>query len=94
MKISTASDDVERAAMADKPYLSLMGSLLWAQVTHPETAYYTNFLCQFMHDPSIAAWDAGLAILAYLAPLGAAKRGQAVRAVLQRGPIYTHIHIS
>lgn len=66
MKISTASDDVERAAMADKPYLSLMGSLLWAQVTHPETAYYTNFLCQFMHDPSIAAWDAGLAVLAYL----------------------------
>ena len=49
-----------------KPYLSLMGSLLWATLTHPECAYYVAFLCQFMHDPSIEAWEAALGILCYL----------------------------
>ena len=52
--------------MREKPYLSLMGSLLWGSATHPECAYYINFLCQFMHDPSLAAWEAGLNMLAYL----------------------------
>ena len=66
MKISTAKDDLERAAMRDKPYLSLMGTLLWCVFTHPEVAYYVSFLCQFMHDPSPEGYEAGLGVLAYL----------------------------
>ena len=58
--------DVERAAMQSKAYLSLCGTLLWATITHPEIAYYVSFICQFMHDPSLAAWDAGITILTYL----------------------------
>jgi len=66
MRITTATTDVERAAMRQKPFLSLMGTLLWATMTHPEIAYYVGYLCQTMHDPSVAGFEAGLAILSYL----------------------------
>ena len=66
MNLSTAKDDAERAVMRGKPYLSLMGALLWATITHPEVSYYVSFLCQFMHDPSVSAFEAGLAVLSYL----------------------------
>ena len=65
-KLSVASSDVERAEMRSKPYLALVGSLLWATLTHPECTYYVAFLCQFMHDPSPDAYEAALGILAYL----------------------------
>ena len=66
MKLSGAKNDMERAAMRDKPYMALMGTLLWCVFTHPEIAYYVSFLCQFMQDPSIDAYEAGLGVLAYL----------------------------
>ena len=66
MKISVASSDEERAEMRTKPFLPLVGSLLWATLSHPEVTYYVAFLCQFMHDPSLAAYDAALNVLAYL----------------------------
>ena len=65
-KITCANTDEERAAMRDKPYMSLMGSLLWATVTRPDIAYYISFLCQFMQDPSLLAFEAALAVLCYL----------------------------
>ena len=34
--ITGATDDLEKSQMRDKPFLSLMGTLLWACVTHPE----------------------------------------------------------
>eukprot|EP00966_Prymnesium_polylepis_P261085 6030585-Prymnesium_polylepis.1 len=34
--IAAAKDDMERSAMRDKAYLSIMGALLWICVTHPE----------------------------------------------------------
>ena len=46
--------------------MALMGTLLWCVFTHPEIAYYVSFLCQFMQDPSIDAYEAGLGVLAYL----------------------------
>ena len=52
--------------MSTKPFLPLMGTLLWASLTHPEVSYYVSFLCQFMHDPSMEAYEAGLYVLAYL----------------------------
>jgi hypothetical protein len=64
--LKVAKDDVERATMNGKPYLPLMGTLLWATLTHPEVAFAVSFLCQFMHDPSLGAYDAALNVLAYL----------------------------
>ena len=66
MNITVAKDDVERATMKTKPYMGLMGTLLWCVFTRPDISYYVSFLCQFMHDPSTDAWDAGLGVLAYL----------------------------
>ena len=67
MKIACAANDIERAQMRVRNHnLALMGTLLWATITHPECAYYVAFLCQFMHDPSLAAWEAALAVLCYL----------------------------
>ena len=66
MSISTATSDADRAAMRNKPYMSLMGTLLWCVFTRPDVAYYVSFLCQFMHDPSPDSYEAGLGVLAYL----------------------------
>ena len=66
MRISGPKDDAERAGMRNRPFLALMGSLIWCTMTHPEISYHTAFLCQHMHDPSEAAWDAALKVLAYL----------------------------
>ena len=52
--------------MSAKPYLPLMGTLLWCTLTHPEASFYVSYLCQFMHDPSLAAYEAALYVLAYL----------------------------
>ena len=64
-EITVAETDIERATMSSKPYLPLMGTLLWASLTHPEASYYVSYLCQYMHDPSLAAYEAGLNVLAY-----------------------------
>ena len=66
MRMAGPKDDAERAGMRRRPYLALMGSLIWATMTHPEVAYHTSLLCRFMHDPSEATWEAALKILAYL----------------------------
>ena len=64
--LSVAQDASERAQMADKPYLPLVGTLLWATLTHPEVSYTIAYLCQFMHDPSLACYDAAQNVLTYL----------------------------
>ena len=43
-----------------------MGALLWCTMTRPDVSYYVAFLCQFMSDPSLEAYEAGLAVLSYL----------------------------
>ena len=66
MKISDAKDDLERVKMREKPYLALMGALLWATNTRPEIAFYVAKLATHMADPSIEAYEAGLDIVSYL----------------------------
>jgi len=62
-----ATEDEEKAAMRDKPYLSIMGCLLWIATTAcPDIAYHASFLCQVMQSPSRAAYDASIAVLSYL----------------------------
>jgi len=66
-KLRSAETDAERAAMSDKPYLSLMGSILWAVImTRPDCSFHASFLCQFMSDPTIECWQAGIALLSYM----------------------------
>ena len=65
-KLRAAETDEERVQMSDKPYLALMGSILWAIVmTRPDCAFYAGFLCQFMADPTIDCWYAAIALLSY-----------------------------
>jgi hypothetical protein len=65
--IGLASTDEERLEMHSKNYLQVMGSLLFAAcMTRPDIAYHCAFLCQFMQDPSPAAYEAALAVLSYL----------------------------
>ena len=52
--------------MRRKPYLELMGCLNWTTRTRPDISYHVSFLCQYMQDPSEAAWEAALGILSYL----------------------------
>lgn len=67
MSISGAPSIDEAKRIASKDYLSIVGSLLWAAcMTRPDVAYHTAFLCQFMQDPSEAALEAALGVLAYL----------------------------
>ena len=66
-KLRAAETDEERMQMSDKPYLALMGSILWAIVmTRPDCAFYAGFLCQFMSDPTIDCWYAAIALLSYM----------------------------
>ena len=65
-KITTATDDVERATMKTKPYLPALATLMYVTVfTVPALAYHVSTLGQFMHDPSLAAYDAILHLIAY-----------------------------
>ena len=71
MKLQSAAADedtmhAKRAQMSGKPYLSLCGVLLWAQLTHPEVSYYVSHLCQQMSDPTPEGWAAAIGVLCYL----------------------------
>ena len=67
LKITTAANDHERSQMKDKPYLQIIGSLLYlSTMTRPDIAYHMSVLCSFMHDPSLAAYAAALDLLQYI----------------------------
>jgi hypothetical protein len=53
--------------MSDKPFRSVVGSLMFAMVcTRPDIAQAVGLLCRFMHNPGKRHWQAALRILAYL----------------------------
>ena len=65
--LSTARDEAEQKLVAEKPYLSLVGSLLYAAVmTRPDIAYHTSILAKYMSNPSMACYDAAINLLKYL----------------------------
>jgi transposase InsO family protein len=67
--MTPASDEeleAEQHALGSRSILELLGSLLWATSTRPDIAFYVSWLCQFMHKPRLAHYDAGLTILSYL----------------------------
>ncbi|CAL2226271.1 unnamed protein product [Prunus armeniaca] len=53
--------------MADKPYASLVGSLMYAQVcTRPDIAFSVSELGKFQSNPKQAHWIAGKKVMRYL----------------------------
>ncbi|XP_070660599.1 secreted RxLR effector protein 161-like [Malus domestica] len=60
-------NDLERDAMKDKPYASLVGSLMYAQVcTRPDLAFTISVLGRFQSNARKAHWNAGMRVLRYL----------------------------
>ena len=65
--LGKAANDDERLAMESLPYLSLIGSLLFAAVmTRPDIAYHTSVLAKFMSDPSPTCYKVAIDLLVYL----------------------------
>lgn len=64
--LGIAASTVERDAMRDKPYLAACASLLWLHSTlRADISVHVATLCQYMHDPSPAAWAAVIDLIAY-----------------------------
>ena len=66
MNLKAAETEAERMEVSDKPYLALMGTLIWALLTRPDVAHHVCFLCQFMANPTTECYSAALTILSYL----------------------------
>ena len=65
--VGLATTDQERARMATRPYLQLIGSLLYlSTMSRPDISYYMSVLCRVMSDPSEEAYEQALGVLRYL----------------------------
>jgi len=65
-KITLAGNDTERAKMRDIPYLPALATLMYTtHFTLAHLSYHTSFLGQFMHDASLAAWEAVKCLIIY-----------------------------
>lgn len=60
-------NDLEKKAMQDKPYASLVGSLMYAQVcTRPDMAFVVGVLGRYQANPGLPHWTAAKKVLRYL----------------------------
>ena len=67
LALTVADGEREVNEMSGKDFSGLLGSLLYAAcMTRPDIAYYVSFLCQFMQQPSPAAWECAISVLSYL----------------------------
>jgi hypothetical protein len=67
MNIKGSQNETDRAKVAGKDYLGLIGSLLYAACqTRPDVQYHVSHLAQFMGNPSIEAYNAAIGVLCYL----------------------------
>ena len=66
MAMTGATCEEDDRAVADKPFLPLMGGLNWIGWTRPDIKFYNARLCCFMHRPKIENYEAALAVLSYL----------------------------
>ena len=66
-KTMSPATDTDRAAMADVPYLGMLGSLQWlAHRCRPDIAGAVNVLSEYASNPGRAHWTGLKRILAYL----------------------------
>ena len=67
-RLTTSRNPVEREKASKLPYLEIVGSLLYlSTMTRPDIAYHLSVLCSYMHDPSVACYNAALDLLLYVA---------------------------
>ncbi|KAM1263711.1 hypothetical protein ACFX2G_029302 [Malus domestica] len=66
-KLQCPKNDLERKIMEDKPYASLVGSLMYAQVcTRPDLAFIISVLGRLQSNAGEAHWNAAKRVLRYL----------------------------
>ena len=61
-----ASTEEEKKQMATIPYRSLVGSILYLQLTRPDIAYAVKELSRFLNNPGPKMWAAAKNVLRYL----------------------------
>ena len=67
-RLTVANDEVDREKASRLPYLEIVGSLLYlSTMTRPDIAYHMSVLCSYMHNPSVACYNAAIALLLYVA---------------------------
>src|ERR1700678_2092181 len=53
--------------MADKPYRSILGTVMWGQLaTRPDLAFSVSLLARFQSNPGIEHWNALMHIIGYI----------------------------
>ena len=61
------TSDAQRDYMRTKPYMELVGSLLWvATMSRPDIAYHMSILCKYMSDQNQQCYESGIQLLLYL----------------------------
>ena len=64
MSPKTAS---ERKSMGDKPYRSILGTVMWGQLaTRPDLAFSVSLLARFQSNPGIEHWNALMHVVGYI----------------------------
>ena len=59
--------DSERKAMDDKPYRSVLGSVMWGKLaTHPDLSFSVSLLSRFQANPGLDHWNALLHVVGYI----------------------------
>ena len=66
-RLGKSCNAMEKERLSKLPYLELVGSLLYlSTMTRPDIAYHMSVLCAYMHDPSMACYNAALDLLLYV----------------------------
>jgi hypothetical protein len=59
--------DSERKRMEDKPYRSVLGSVMWGQLaTHPDLSFSISLFSHFQANPGIDHWNALMHVIGYI----------------------------
>jgi Reverse transcriptase (RNA-dependent DNA polymerase)/GAG-pre-integrase domain/gag-polypeptide of LTR copia-type len=59
--------DSEKKEMKDKPYRSLLGSIMWGQLaTRPDLSFSVSLLARFQSDPGLSHWSALIHVVGYI----------------------------
>ena len=65
--VRAAADDAERMEMRNKPYLEIVGSLLYlSTMSRPDISYHLSVLSRYMADPSPICFREAQSVLKYL----------------------------
>jgi hypothetical protein len=59
--------DSEKREMDDKPYRSILGSVMWGQLaTHPDLSFSVSLLARFQANPGIQHWNMLMHVVGYI----------------------------